>query len=100
MRIAIELPIEARLVPAALAEIRREGAQRRQVYPRLIEAGKLAAPTAQRLLLALADAYRVVEAVATAVAPLIEAQREAVSRNADLFAQGARAEKTKEETRK
>jgi hypothetical protein len=91
VRIAIELPIDLRQVPSALAEIRREGAQRRQVYPRWIEAGKLAAPTAQRRLLALADAYRVVEAVATAVAPLLE------ERSQDLFAQGARDETTGEE---
>lgn len=91
MRISFELPIEPRLVPLALAEIRREGAQRRAAYPRWIEAGKLAPATAQRRLLALADAYRVVEAVAAAVAPLIE------ERSQDLFAQGARDETTGEE---
>jgi hypothetical protein len=77
MRITIDLAIDPALVPAALAEIRREGAQRRKLYPGWIEAGKLAPATAQRRLLALADAYRAVEAVATAVAPLIEARREA-----------------------
>lgn len=88
MRIAINLPIRPAQVPEALAEIRREGAQRRAAYPRWIEAGKLAPATAQRRLLALADAYRVVEAVAAAVAPLIDEQSQA------LFAQGARAGET------
>lgn len=96
MRITIELPIEARLVPAALDEIRREGAQRRQVYPRLIEAGRLAPATAQRRMLALADAYRVVEAAERALAPLLAEQ------DGDLFASvAARTEQgqtNKEET--
>jgi hypothetical protein len=79
----IELPIEARLVPAALDEIRREGAQRRQIYPRLIEEQKLAPATAQRRLLALADAYRIVEAVSRVLAPLLADQ------DGDMFAPGA-----------
>lgn len=99
MRFGIDLPIEPARVPEALAELRREGAMRRAVYPKWIEAGKLTQAAAVQRLNSLADAYRVVEAVALAVEPLIEAQREAASRNADLFAQGARAEKTKEETR-
>ena len=93
MRFGIELPIDPARVPDALAEIRREGRQRRAKYPGWIEAGKLAPATARRRLLALADAYRVVEAVATAVAPLVEEQSQA------LFAQGARAQGTGEESR-
>ncbi len=91
MRFGIELPIDPARVQDALAEIRREGRQRRAKYPGWIEAGKLAPATAQRRLLALADAYRVVEAVAAAVAPLLE------ERSQDLFAQGARDETTGEE---
>lgn len=93
MRFGIELPIDPARVPDALAEIRREGRQRRAKYPGWIEAGKLAPATAQRRLLALADAYRVVEAVAAAVAPLLE------ERSQDLFAQDARAQETTGEER-
>ena len=88
MRFGIELPIDPARVPEALAELRREGAMRRAVYPKWIEAGKLTQAAAVRRLNSLADAYRVVEAVAAAVAPLLE------ERSQDLFAQGARAGET------
>lgn len=85
MRFGIELGIEVGKVPAALEEIRREGAQRRAVYPKWIEAGKLAPATAQRRMLALADAYRIIEAVAFALAPLIAAEEEKRKQESDLF---------------
>ncbi len=84
MRFMIELGVEPAKVLAALAEIRREGAQRRAVYPKWIEAGKLAPATAKKRLQSLADAYRIVEAVELAVAPLLPEQSQ------NLPAHGAR----------
>lgn len=72
----IDLGVEPARVPEALAELRREGAMRRAVYPKWIAAGKLTQAAAVQRLNSLADAYRVVEAVAAAVAPLLAAERE------------------------
>ena len=74
MKIPIELGVAPDKVSEALREIRREGGQRRALYPAWIKAGTLAPATARRRLLALADAYRIVEAVELAVAPLLPEQ--------------------------
>lgn len=70
MRIEIDTDVETARIAAALAEIKREGAQRKACYPKWVAAGKLDAAEARRRLLALADACRVIQAVLAEVEPL------------------------------
>jgi hypothetical protein len=63
MKAEIDIDMETARIAAALAEIKREGAQRKACYPRFVAAGKLDAAESRRRLTALADACRIVQAV-------------------------------------
>lgn len=70
MKIEIEIAMDAARMIAALQELRREGGQRRALYPKFVADGKLTAEQARQRLAMLADAYRIVEAAVVVVEPL------------------------------
>ena len=70
MKIEIEIGMDVARITAALAEVKREGGQRKALYPQWIAKGKLSADEGRRRLLALADACRIVQAALVEVEEL------------------------------